>query len=80
MSFSSSAVMDMAVGLFFVFLLVSLICPQTNDKIASWLRMHAKGLEHGLREFIAGNTNLKKDLYNNALIKSLIPEDPLVTQ
>ncbi len=80
MSFSFSAIMDVAVGLFFVFLLVSLVCSQINDKIGLWLRMRAKGLEEGLRKFITGNTNLKQSIYDNALIQTLIPEDPLATQ
>ncbi|MBM3131016.1 MAG: hypothetical protein FJ009_20610 [Chloroflexi bacterium] len=80
MSVSFSAILDVAIGLVFVFLLVSLICSQINDKIATWLRMRAKGLEEGLRKYITGETQLTKDLYDNPLIQSLIPEDAWITQ
>lgn len=80
MSFSFSAIVDVAIGLVFVFLLVSLICSQINDKIGEWLRMRAKGLEEGLRKYITGPTTLTDELYKNPLIQSLIPEDAWVTQ
>lgn len=80
MSFSFSAILDVAIGLVFVFLLVSLVCSQINDKIGEWLRMRAKGLEEGLRKYITGQTTLTTDLYANPLIQSLIPEDAWVTQ
>jgi hypothetical protein len=80
MSVSFSAILDVLIGLVFVFLLVSMICSQVNDKIASWLRMRAKGLEEGLRKYITGETQLTKDLYSNPLIQSLIPEDAWITQ
>lgn len=80
MPFSFSAIVDVAIGLIFVFLLVSLVCSQINDKIAEWLRMRAKGLEEGLRKYITGPTTLTEDLYKNALIQSLVPEDAWVTQ
>lgn len=80
MSVSFSAILDVAIGLIFVFLLVSLICSQINDKIALWLRMRAKGLEEGLRNYITGQTQLTWDLYNNPLIQSLTPNDPWLTK
>lgn len=80
MSISFSAIVDVAIGLIFVFLLVSLVCSQINDKIALWLRMRAKGLEEGLRNYITGQTQLTLDLYSNPLVQSLIPMDPWLTQ
>jgi hypothetical protein len=80
MSVSFSAILDVAIGLIFVFLLVSLVCSQINDKIALWLRMRAKGLEEGLRNYITGQTQLTVDLYNNPLVQSLIPNDPWLTK
>jgi hypothetical protein len=77
---SVSVVLDVAIGIIFVFLLVSLICSQINEKISQWLRMRAKGLEDGLRQFIVGDPNLQQLLYSNPLIKSLTPEDAWVTQ
>jgi hypothetical protein len=79
---SGSAIFDLAVGIVFVFLLVSLICSQISDKISLWLRWRAKDLEAGLRSFVVGENNkdLVAKLYNNELIKSLVPQDVAVTQ
>jgi hypothetical protein len=75
-----SAILDVAIGLVFVFLLVSLVCSQLNDKIATLLRMRAKGLEEGLRKYITGETSLTFDLYSHPLVQSLTPVDPWATQ
>ncbi len=77
---SATAILDVAIGLVFVFLLVSLISQQINDKISEWLRMRAKGLEEGLRKFIISDVNFQALIYSNPLIKSTIPEDPVATQ
>ena len=68
-----SAVLEVAIGLVFVFLLVSLICSQVSNKISEWLRWRAIELENGIRDLI-----LKDDpsggqlqrLYANPLIQS----------
>lgn len=77
---SATAIVDVAIGLVFVFLLVSLISQQINDKISEWLRMRAKGLEEGLQRFILGDMNFQSLIYNNPLIKSAIPEDTVATK
>jgi hypothetical protein len=77
---STSAILDVGIGIFFIFLLVSLICSQVNDKLSSWLRMRAKGLEEGMYKYIVGEKNFQELLYQNPLITSVIPEDPLMTQ
>jgi hypothetical protein len=77
-----SAVLDVAIGLVFVFLLVGLICSQVGDKIAQWLRWRAKGLEKGLRKYILGEerTDLLDAIYANPLVQSVAPEDMWVTK
>lgn len=79
---SSSAIFDLAVGIVFVFLLTSLICSQISDKISLWLRWRAKDLEAGLRSFVVGENHkdLVAKLYDNELIKSLVPQDRAFTQ
>lgn len=77
---SATAILDVAIGLVFVFLLVSLIAQQINEKISEWLRLRAKGLEEGLRKFIIGDASFQSLVYNNPLIKSAIPEDVIATQ
>jgi len=79
---SGSAIFDVAIGIVFVFLLVSFICSQISDKISQWLRWRAKDLEAGLRSFVAGENNqdLVNTLYDNALVKSLVPQELRVTE
>lgn len=78
----ASPILDVAIGLIFVFLLVALIASQIGDKISSWLRWRSKELENGIRNFIVGKqyTNLFNDFYENPLIKSLVPEDSAGTR
>ena len=47
-----SVVLEVAVGLFFVYLLLSLICSSINELIASVLKWRAKNLEQGIRNLI----------------------------
>jgi hypothetical protein len=79
---SGSAIFDVAIGIVFVFLLVSFICSQISDKISQWLRWRAKDLEAGLKSFVAGENNqdLVNKLYANPLVKSLVPQELHVTQ
>ena len=79
---SGSAIFDVAIGIVFVFLLVSFICSQISDKISQWLRWRAKDLEAGLKSFVAGENNqdLVNQLYANPLVKSLVPQELRVTQ
>jgi len=76
----SSAVLELAAGLAFVFLLVSLICSAVGDKISDLFKWRAVELENGIRDFILGTTDPKgmeiadktlKDLYDHPLVKSL---------
>ncbi len=47
-----SAILEVAVGLVFFFLFVSLICSAIGDKISEWLQWRAAFLEKGLREIV----------------------------
>ena len=77
---SGSAIFDLAVGVVFVFLLVSLICTQVGDKVSTWLRWRSKDLESGIRRFImADDKGLSKTFFDNALIKALVPQDTAIT-
>jgi len=77
---SGSAILDLAVGVVFVFLLVSLICTQVGDKVSTWLRWRSKDLESGIRRFImADDKGLSKTFFDNALIKALVPQDTAIT-
>jgi hypothetical protein len=78
---SGSAIFDLAIGIVFVFLLMSLISTQVGDKISTWLRWRSKDLESGIRKFVMeGDQGLGNAFMGNALFKSLVPEDTTITR
>ncbi len=65
--------LDVAIGIVFVFLLLSLICTALNEWIESKLKLRAVDLEQGIRELLndpKGNTIVQK-VYDHPLISSL---------
>jgi hypothetical protein len=71
-----STLLDVAIGLVFVYLLVSLVCSAANEVIEGWLKNRSTDLEKGIRELFAsnskiGDTPLVKELYNHPLIQGL---------
>ena len=77
---TASALLDVIIGVVFVFLLTSLVCSSVGDQISEWLRWRAKGLEEGLRNYVTGDQDLLAGLYANPLIDSLVPEEPWITK
>ena len=71
----SSNILDVAVGLVFVFLLLSLISSAANELIETFLRRRAAFLEKGIRELVGGNDKVTEDfmqkIYDHGLINSL---------
>ena len=68
-----STVIDVAIGMIFIYLLLSLICSAINEIIEAWLKKRATDLERGLRELLhdrAGDVWVKK-LYDHPLIGGL---------
>ena len=69
-----SYVLEVAIGLVFVYMLVSLLCSTINEQvIARFLNLRAKTLEDAIKNMLAdpqGN-GLAKQLYENPLIKGL---------
>ncbi|MEA3210913.1 MAG: hypothetical protein QOE70_3970 [Chthoniobacter sp.] len=73
-----SAILDVAIGLVFVYLLVSLIVSAVNELIASKLRWRAKDLWRGIQAMLesSGSVDDKQwttQLYAHPLIRSLFP-------
>jgi hypothetical protein len=66
----NSAILDVAVGLIFVFLVVSLIASALTEMIASFFKLRSKTLLSGVKALLndASGVGLVKDLYNHALI------------
>ncbi|MBV8858746.1 MAG: DUF1906 domain-containing protein [Acidobacteria bacterium] len=80
-----SDILDIAIGLVFVYLLLSLICSILNEWIAALFSMRATNLEDGIRNLLTGSTAKPKDgkqdaadeLYSHALITGLFKQDLL---
>src|SRR5512141_2905594 len=71
-----SAVLELAIGIVFVFLLVSLICSQIGNMISESLKWRAIELEKGIRDLILnGDPGDLERLYNHPLIQSLNKEE-----
>lgn len=68
----NSGILDVVIGLLFVYSLLSLVCTAINEMIESWLKMRAVDLERGIREMLNDeNYDLVRRLYNHPLISSL---------
>lgn len=78
-----SDILDIAIGLVFVYLLLSLICSVINEWIAALLSMRATNLEDGVRNLLTGSSDKPGDgkadiahqLYRHALISGLFKQD-----
>jgi hypothetical protein len=72
-----SSVLDVAIGLVFLYLLLSLLCTSINEFIESLLKNRSKDLERGLRELLGDpqGTGLVQKLYQHPLISSLFRND-----
>lgn len=69
-----SAVLEVATGMVFLFLSISLICSGIGSQIAEWLSWRSQHLETNIRALLLnGDRTLLNQLYNNELIKSLAP-------
>jgi len=66
-----SALLDVAIGMVFVFLLLSLICSAFNELLETRLKNRAGDLEKGIKGLLGPNTGLVDKLYNHGLIFSL---------
>jgi hypothetical protein len=69
-----SSVLDVMVGLFFVYLMLSILCSAINELLARVMDMRANTLEEGIKKLLADNNinlNLAQDIYNHPLIQAL---------
>jgi hypothetical protein len=65
----NSQILDVAIGMIFVYLLLSLICSAANELIEAWLKNRAKDLEAGICNLVGDD--LAGQLYGHGLIKGL---------
>lgn len=71
----STPILDIAIGLSFIYLLLGLICSTVNEMIAAKRKTRAKFLDKGIQRLLGDDGPLKSQLYNHPLIKSLAPSD-----
>ena len=69
----NSTILDVAIGMIFVYLLLSLMCSAANELIELWLKNRAADLERGLRELLKDKdgSGLVNDLYSHQLVNGL---------
>lgn len=65
-----STILDVAIGMVFVYLLISLICSSLNELIEARMKNRAKDLEKGITNLL-GDHNLAQRLYAHPLVKAL---------
>lgn len=68
----NSNILDVAIGLVFIFLLLSLICSAAHEIIEAFLKQRAANLERGIQELAGGDSQqFVARLYDHGLINSL---------
>lgn len=69
----NSSILDIAMGMVFLFVLISLLCSAINEMAAQFLCMRAKNLEAGLANLLQSGAGKKlvNDLYSHPLINGL---------
>ena len=68
-----SPILDVAIGMVFVYLLLSLLCSAANEAIEARLKNRAKSLELGIRNLL-GDKGLADKLYEHDLISGLFSD------
>jgi len=71
-----SEVLEVVIGIIFVFLLVSVICSAIREGIEAWLKTRAAYLEYGIRELLHDEnaSGLAKSFFEHPVIYSLFAE------
>ena len=72
-----SRILEVAIGIIFVYLLVSKICSAIREGIESWVKARAAFLEHGIRELLHDRhaVGIARSLYTHPLIYGLYAAD-----
>src|SRR4051794_30862035 len=74
-----SQILEIAIGMVFVYLSLSLICSGINEWIAHLLQSRANNLEQWIRDLLSGSgspgQDYWKDFQNHPLIKALYREN-----
>jgi len=65
-----STLLEVAIGVIFVYLLLSLLSSALSELIESFLKMRARDLERGITKLL-DNPALAKDFFDHSLIHAL---------
>src|ERR1044071_8090095 len=65
-----STLLEVAIGVAFVYLLVSVLCSALNELIEAWLKYRARYLEDGIRKLLS-DPGLAESFFNHPLVKPL---------
>ena len=81
----SSAILDVAIGIAFVYLFLSLICSVINEGIASVCSLRAKNLVAGIDSLFSGGSTASgkpfvQEIYQHGLIRGLFKDPPAEPQ
>jgi hypothetical protein len=68
---SGNAALDVVIGLFFLYFLLSIVCSAINEAIAAGLNMRAAYLERGIRTLFGRDTNVRA-FYSHWRVRALI--------
>lgn len=60
-----SAILDVAIGMIFLYLLLSLICSAVNEMIEAWLNNRSNDLEHGVFRLLADSDSQLPTYWGN---------------
>lgn len=66
----NSSIIDIAIGMIFIYLLLSLICSAASELIERYSRKRAQDLENGIKEMLQ-SPDLVRSLYEHPLVSSL---------
>jgi hypothetical protein len=68
-----SGIIDVAIGVFFLYLLLSLVCSSLTEGIARILALRSKNLQEGIRNFLNDpkDGDVVKRIYEHPLVKGL---------
>ena len=76
-----SVILDMAIGMVYIYLLLSLVASVINEALAGLVQSRAANLQRGLRSLLSGDSieagalTLVDNIYNHGLIRGLY-QDP----
>src|SRR5688500_13005900 len=73
----NSAILDVVIGVAFVFMLVSTLCAAVREGLEAWLKTRSSYLEHAIRELLHDRSGLglAKAFYTHPMVASLYQGD-----